>query len=65
MEPKEIIIPISEWHHFYKWPTVNGMRERFKFRKTKGYESAFFKEGRRVLVRVNEFWKCVQERGEK
>jgi hypothetical protein len=65
MEPKEIILPISDWNKYYQWPTVNGMRKRFAQRKEFGYESAFFKEGKRVLVRVNEFWKCLEKRGEK
>ena len=65
MEPKEILIPISHWQKHFQWPTVNGMRHRYKARKRMGYEKAFFKEGKRVIVRVNMFWKCLEERGEK
>lgn len=65
MEAKEIFIPISQWNRHYQWPTVSGMRNRYYQRKKFGYETAFFKEGKRVLVRVNEFWRCVENRGEK
>lgn len=64
MEPKEIYIPITEWSKIYKWPTTSGMRNRFRLRKTNGYETAFMKEGKRVIVKVNEFWKCLEKRGE-
>jgi hypothetical protein len=65
MEPKEIFIPLSLWETHYQWPTVAGMRMRYRNRKVNGYESAFCKEGKRVIVRVNEFWKCLEKRGEK
>jgi hypothetical protein len=65
MEAKEIIIPITEWPKHYQWPTLAGMRNRYYRRKQFGYESAFFKEGKRVLIRVNEFWRVMQERGDK
>lgn len=65
MKPKEIIIPITEWSKHYQWPTISGMRNRFRKRQEFGYEEAFFKEGKRVLVRVNKFWECIEKRGEK
>jgi hypothetical protein len=65
MEPKEIIIPLTEWPNFYKWPSLSGMRNRYRDRKKFGYERAFFKEGKRVLVRVNVFFECIQQRGNK
>lgn len=64
MEPKEIIIPLSDWHKYYHWPTISGMRNRYRNRVKFGYEKAFFKEGARVLVKVNKFWKCIEERKE-
>jgi len=64
MEPTEVYIPLSEWSNFYKWPTTSGMRNRFYRRKKLGYDTAFFKEGRRVIVRMNEFWKCLEKIGE-
>jgi hypothetical protein len=65
MEAKEIYIPLSHWANYYKWPTLSGMRNRFYLRKKNGYETAFMKEGKRVIVKVNEFWKCLEKRGEK
>jgi len=65
MEPKEIYIPLTQWPNYYKWPTLSGMRNRFRLRKKHGYDTAFLKEGKRVIVKVNEFWKCLERRGEK
>lgn len=64
MEPKEVIIPLSLWNKYYHWPTLSGMRNRYRKRKEFGYEKAFFKEGKRVLVKVNIFWECIEKRGE-
>lgn len=65
MEPKEVFIPLSLWSKHFQWPSYHGMRMRYRGRKEMGYETAFFKEGKRVIVRVNEFWKCLEKRGEK
>lgn len=65
MEPKETFIPLSNWTKHFPWPTICGMRNRYRDRKKFGYESAFFKEGKRVIVRVKEFWKCLENRGDK
>lgn len=65
MEPKEIYIPLADWDQHFKWPSVNGMRKRFEFRERNGYKTAFIKEGVRVIVKVNEFWKCLEAKGEK
>ena len=65
MEPKEVYLPIAKWDQHYTWPTVVGMRKRFQFRETNGYKTAFLKEGKKVIVKVNEFWKCLEAIGEK
>lgn len=65
MEPNEVYLPVTHWPEHYKWPTINGMRERFRHRHKLGYESAFLREGRLIIVKVNEFWRCMEKRGEK
>ena len=65
MEPKEIYLPITAWKLHYHWPTINGMRKRFQFRKTNGFETAFLKDGKRVLVKPNEFFACIERKNKK
>ena len=65
MEPNEVYLPVGMWNDHFKWPTVNAMRDRFRRRKELGYESAFVQEGRLIIVKVNEFWRCLEKRGEK
>lgn len=65
MEPKETFIPITDWDKKYAYPSLGGMRYRYRFRKGMGYEKAFFKEGKRVFVRANEFWDRFEKRGER
>jgi hypothetical protein len=65
MEPKELYLPIMRWKDHFLWPTLNGMRERYRRRKELGFESAFFRDGRLIIVKVNEFWLCMEKKGEK
>ena len=65
MEPKEIYLPITQWNMHYPWPTINGMRKRFQFRKTNGFETAFLKDGVRVIVKPNEFFACIERKNKK
>ena len=62
MEPTEIYIPLTEWNLLYRWPTLNGMRKRFQFRKSNGFETAFLKDGKTVLVKPNEFFACIERK---
>ncbi len=62
MEPIEIYIPLTEWNALYRWPTLNGMRMRFRFRKSNGFETAFLKDGVRVIVKPNEFFACLERK---
>lgn len=63
MEHRETLIPLAQWNRHFTWPSLGGMRRRYRFRKTLGYEEAFFKEGRHIIVRQNAFFLCVEKRG--
>ena len=63
MEQKEMYIPIADWNKFYAYPTVNGMRRRFERRETNGYQTAFLKDGWRVVVKAMEFFRCMEQIG--
>lgn len=65
MQPNEIYVPLARWKEYYKFPTQSGMRRRYEYRKTNGYDSAFIKDGGIIVVKVNEFFRCMEKRGEK
>lgn len=47
---------------YFAWPTYYGMRNFHAKRKEKGFEDAFLKVGKRVLIDVDKFWELIQEK---
>lgn len=46
---------------YFAWPTFYGMRNFHAKRKEKGFEKAFLKVGKRVLIDVDKFWELIEE----
>jgi len=65
MKPEKIYLTLRQFSLLYKWPTYHGIVRYHKLRKAKGYESAFLREGRRVLIDVNEFFDCLERKNKK
>jgi hypothetical protein len=58
-KPPSRIIPVTEWHKYYCWPPLGGLRHLIFNAKTNGFDSAFKRVGRRILVDETEFWAIV------
>lgn len=52
-------IPITKWHEHHDWPSEAGLRHLRFHCKTNGFEKAFVKSGRRVLVDEGEFFDAL------
>jgi hypothetical protein len=59
MEPHKIYFTMRQFAQSYPWPTFHGLRRIYKMRKDKGFEKAFLKSGRRIIIDVNVFWDCL------
>jgi hypothetical protein len=57
-------IPITDWNKFHPWPPIGGMRHIRFFAKERGFDTAFVKAGRRILVDEQEFFRCVRQQSE-
>lgn len=57
------LIPVTDWDKFHPWPPVGGLRHLIFNSATNGFESAFRRVGRRVLVDENAFFDCVNCQG--
>lgn len=51
---------LKQFCSFYAWPTYSGMWALRSDMKENGFEEAFLKCGRRVLVDVDKFWEILQ-----
>ena len=60
-DPSNNIIPVNNWNDHFEWPPVGGMRHLVFHRKTNGFDKAFKKVGRCVLVDKVVFWECVDQ----
>lgn len=63
--PRDNLIPVNNWNNHFEWPPIGGMRHLIFHRKTNGFDEAFKKVGRRVLVDKVKFWECVEQRNSK
>lgn len=54
------LIPVSKWNEYHAWPPYGGLRHLVFNQKTNGFDSAFKRVGRRVLVDEREFFRCVE-----
>lgn len=61
--PVPRLIPLTEWNKHHPWPPQGGLRHLVFHAKIKGFESAFVRVGRRVLIDESEFFRCVSKSG--
>jgi hypothetical protein len=55
------LIPASEWNQYHHLPPIGGLRHLIFHAKFNGFESAFIRCGRRVLVDEERFFEILQE----
>ncbi len=58
--PPKRFIPVPRWNDHHDWPPIGGLRHLIFHEKTNGFEAAFKRVGRRVLVDEAEFFRCVE-----
>lgn len=55
------LIAVPDWPKFHPWPPIGGLRHLIFHAETNGFERAFKRVGRRVLVDDTVFWEIVDE----
>jgi hypothetical protein len=58
------LIPVPDWGKFHSWPPQGGLRHLIFNQKTNGFDKAFKRVGRRVLVDEAEFFACVDRQNQ-
>jgi hypothetical protein len=53
------LIPVTKWNQYHPWPPLGGLRHLIFNAKTNGFDSAFKRVGRRVLVDEREFFAVI------
>lgn len=64
MENQNRLIALADWPRYHAWPPVGGLRHLRFHQSAKGFESAFVKVGRRVLIDEAKFFECVEKQQE-
>lgn len=59
------LIPVTEWHKYYAWPPIGGLRHIIFHAETNGFKEAIVRVGRRVLVDENKFFECAKSQSER
>ena len=61
-QPRYVLL--VDWNRKYDWPTQGALRHLMQYRATNGFESAFVKIGRRVVIDEAKFFECVARQNE-
>lgn len=56
-------IQLSKWGEHHSWPPPGGLRHLRFYCRSNGFEGAFVKVGRTVLVDETEFWRVCRRLG--
>lgn len=59
MKPLKVYITIKEYAKIQKAFTYHSLRNLRKHCKVNGFENAFIKVGKKVLIDVDEFYDCI------
>lgn len=54
-------VTVADYCASHSWPTEGGLRWLIFNRKVNGFDSAFIKVGRRILIDLDRFDKCLDE----
>lgn len=58
------LIPVPKWNDYHVWPPQGGLRHLIFNQKTNGFDKAFKRVGRNVLVDEAEFFACVDRQNQ-
>lgn len=56
------LIPVPKWNDYHDWPPNGGIRHLIFHAATNGFERAFVRVGRRVLIDEEEFFAACRRR---
>lgn len=59
-QPSTRLIPVPKWNEYHVWPPIGGLRHLIFNQKTNGFDKAFKRVGRNVLVDETVFFECVE-----
>lgn len=65
MTKENRIWTLRQFCAYYAWPTIAGMRWIVYKKQTNGFETAFLKNGKTVLIDVDRFWEILREKQNK
>ena len=60
MRPIKVYISIREFANIQKMFSYNAIRKIRHRCMENGFETAFYKVGKRVMIDVDEFWECAK-----
>lgn len=53
------LIPLTQWNNYHLWPPIGGLRHLVFNAHNNGFERAFIRVGRRVLIDEAAFFECA------
>lgn len=54
------LIPVPKWNDYHAWPPAGGMRHLIFHAQNNGFDRAFLRVGRSVLVNEGEFFAACE-----
>lgn len=61
LEKELELIPLSRWNDFYKYPSVLAIRQLVFYNTSNFNNKVIRKIGKRIYIKVSEFFKWVEE----
>lgn len=56
-----MILTCKQFCEMQRWPSMGALRGIIRKSNTNGFKTAFKRVGRRILIDVDEFWKCLEQ----
>lgn len=65
MKPNKLFVTIKQFTDLYPWPSEYALRHIRQDGEENGFQEAFIKMGKRVLIDVDKFWECLEKKRKK
>lgn len=56
------LIPLTEWHKYYNWPPIGGLRHLVFYSATNGFDKVIRRIGRKVLIDEHAWHEWVKSK---
>ncbi len=60
VNPKNRLIPVTQWNKYYDWPSVPGLRHLIFYQDTNGFKNCIRRAGRRILIDEKAFFEWIE-----